>query len=104
MEETRYVTWDTHNEFAKRVEAENANQNDRIAKLEDAVHEISRLTASVEKMAVSMEYMATEQKKQGDRLDELEKKPAKHWEAVITGLIAAIVGALGTAIAAGIIH
>ena len=104
MEDTKYVTWDVHSEFTKRVEDENDRQNHRIQALEEAVHEISRLTASVEKMAVSMEYMATEQKKQGDRLDEIEKKPAKHWEAVVTGILAAIVGALGTAIASGIIH
>lgn len=102
--EEKFVTWDVHNEFEKRVVEENDRQNHRIAELEITVKEISRLTTSVEKMAVSMENMAVEQKKQGERLDEIEKKPAKHWEAVVTGIIAAIVGALGTAIAAGIIH
>ena len=39
-----------------------------------------------------------------EKLDEIEKRPTKHWEAVITGIIAAIVGALGAAIMSGIIH
>lgn len=100
----RYVTWDVHSEFEKRVTEENARQNQRLKELEAATKEITRLAISVEKMAGSMENMTAEQRKQGERLEEIEKKPARHWEAVITGILAAIVSALGTAIASGIIR
>ena len=102
--EQEYVTVAVHEEFARRIDDENQRQNLRIKALEDAMHEISRLTTSVEKMAVNMGYMAEEQKKQGDRLTAIEEKPAKRWDAVITGIIGAIVGALGAALASGIIH
>lgn len=104
MDTIEYITRQEHQEFARRMDSENQQLGSRISELEATVKEISRLTTSVEKMAVSMENMAVEQKKQGERLDKIEDKPAKHWEAVVTGIIAAIVGALGTAIATGIIH
>ena len=99
-----FLTRREHEEFALRISEENKRQDARIGELENTVKEIGRLTVSVEKMATSMENMAKEQAKQGAKLDEIEKRPAKHWEAVVTGIIAAIVGALGAAIMSGIIH
>lgn len=103
-ESTRYVTWEIHNEFEKRLDAENKRQDARIGELEATVKQISELVASVKVLAVNMENMTTEQKRTSERLSDLEKQPAKHWEAVVAGIIAAIVGALGTAIASGVIH
>lgn len=103
-EGNRFVTWAVHNEFARRIDEENLRQSTRITNLEESVREIGRLTISVEKMAVSLENMATEQKKQGERLTTIEQKPAKRWDAVVTGIVGAIVGALGAAIMSGIIH
>lgn len=102
--EQEYVSWDVHEEFSKRIEDENTRQNKRLEALEIAVKEMTRLTVAVEKMASSLENMAKEQERQGQRLEKLEEKPAKRWDAVITGVIGAIVGALGAALASGIIH
>jgi hypothetical protein len=102
--EQEYVLSAVHEEFARRIEDENDRQNKRLDALEVAVKEMTRLTVAVEKMAVSIEGMAAEQKRQGERLTAIEEKPAKRWDAVITGIIGAIVGALGAALASGIIH
>ena len=99
-----YLLKEVHSEFARRVDEENKRQNIRLAALERAVQEIGRLTVSIEKMAGSRGDMAEEQKKQGERLDEIEKKPAKRWDVVITGAISAIVGALMAAMLAGAFH
>lgn len=99
-----FLTRREHEEFSLRIAEENKRQDARIGELENTVKEIGRLTVSVEKMATSMENMTKEQAKLGAKLDEIEKRPAKHWEAVVTGIIAAIVGALGAAIMSGIIH
>ncbi len=101
--EEKFVTWDVHNEFEKRVVEENDRQNHRIAELEITVKEISRLTTSVEKMAVSMESMATEQKKQGERLDKIEDKPAQRWEQLVTAIITGIIGIVIGLVSAGIL-
>lgn len=101
---SEYVSIDVHNEFARRIEDENDRQNHRLEALEEAVREMTRLTVAVEKMAVSIEGMAAEQKRQGERLTAIEEKPVKRWDAIVTGIIGAIVGALGAALAAGVIH
>lgn len=99
-----YVTIEVHKEFEKRVEEENTRQNHRITELEGAVKQISELVTSVKVLAANMETMAKEQAKQGERLEEIEKKPAKRWDVVITGALSAIVGALMAAMMSGMIR
>lgn len=93
-----YILRQEHEEFARRQDAENERQNRRIQLLEDNVRQINALTVSVEKMAVNMENMLAEQKRQGDRLEELEKEPAEtHRQiklAVITSVAGTVVGAV----------
>ena len=96
--EMNYVSRQEHNEFARRIDEENTRQNRRIQLLEDNVRQINALTVSVEKMAVNMGNMLEEQKKQGTRLEDLEKEPAESYKhikmAIITSVISTIVGAL----------
>lgn len=99
--ETEFVTMAVHNEFARRIDEENDRQNIRLTALETGLKEVNKITVNVERLAVGMERMADEQAKQGKRLDEIEKKPAKRWDVVITGAISAIVGALMAAIMSG---
>lgn len=91
-----YITRVEHQEFAKRLEEENARQNHRLAKLEEAVTNINNLTVSVSKLAVSMEAMADEQKKTNERLTALEQEPGQNWSKffwiVLTALVGAAVG------------
>ena len=44
-----------HEEFARRIDAENERQNKRLSLLEDNVHQIGSLTASVEKLATNID-------------------------------------------------
>ncbi len=91
-----------HTEFARRQDAENERQNRRIALLEEEFRKLNSLTVAVEKMAVNMENMLAEQKRQGDRLEELEKEPAETNRqiklAVITSVIGTVAGAAVMAI------
>ncbi len=100
-----YITRQEHEEFLRRMEAEwkrrddeNKRQNSRIGVLEENVRQINALTVSVEKMAVNMENMLEEQKKQGERLEALEKEPAetsrKVRMAIVTAVISSVVGAV----------
>ncbi len=96
------VTRQEHEEFARRIDAENERQNRRIALLEENGQHINAMTVSIEKMAVNMENMIAEQKKQGERLEELEKVPAETNRqvkaAIITALTGGVIGAAVTAI------
>lgn len=97
MEES--ITRLEHEEFAKRIEAEDRRQNRRIEVLEENVRQIGALTISVEKMASSMETMAKELGTQGERLATLEQVPAKNWDTFKYGVI----GSAATVIAGGLI-
>ncbi len=60
--------------------------------LEHTVQQISDLTTSVEKLAVSMEGMLREQEKQGTRLETLEDRDGEMWRKIIGYAATAAVG------------
>ena len=90
------LTRNEHEEFAKRIDAENERQNNRIKLLEDNVKKITDLTVSVEKIAINMAIMVEELKKQGERLEKLETEPAEESKQIkktfITTIISTIIG------------
>ena len=90
MEE--YVTKAVHDEFAKRIDEENSRQNHRIQILETGQTQISELVASVKVLAVNIDTMSNELKRQGEKLSEVEGKPAKRWDTVIACIITVLVG------------
>lgn len=89
-----FVTKAVHDEFAKRIDEENDRQNHRISILETGQAQINELVSSVKVLAVNMETMSKELQKQGDRLTEIEGKPAKRWETVVACILTGIVGFL----------
>lgn len=97
-----YVTVEVHNEFEKRIDAENARQNRRLAELESTVKEIQRLSIAVEKMAVSMEAMTKELSEQGERLEKIETEPADKWKSFMWELFKYILVAALAVLAARI--
>lgn len=98
-----FVSIEVHNEFAKRIEAEDERQNKRLAKLEDAVGQMTELTVSVKELASNMANMAKEQGKIGERLEVIENKPSQNWDklmwtiagALIAGIIGYLVASMG---------
>ena len=56
------------------------------------VREISSLTASVAKLASSMESMLKEQERQGERLEALEGRDGEMWRKVTGYIITAVTG------------
>lgn len=106
-----YITRQEHEEFSRRIDAENTRQNRRIGVLEENVKQINALTISVEKMASNMEHMleAIERQgnlieKQNNRLDDIEREPAKDQKEIkmeiIKTIISALVGAVVVAVVA----
>ena len=86
------ITRAEHEEFRRRLEEENRRQDKRIELLEHTVQQISDLTTSVEKLAVSMEGMLREQEKQGKRLETLEDRDGAMWRKVVAYGATALVG------------
>lgn len=93
------ITRAEHEEFCRRMEAENKRladedkrQNHRIDELEDNVRQISSLAASTEKLAVNMENMLKVQEQQGERLERLESRDGEMWRKVTGYVITAVIG------------
>lgn len=76
----------------------NANQNRRLDNIEDELKEIRKLNMTVAEMAQTLKQMANELSRQGDRLEEIEKEPAKNWKNTVWLIIAGVLGAVLTMI------
>lgn len=78
----------------KSIEDNNEVIYQRLNKQEALIEDIQQLSASVAVLANNMKSMLEEQQLQNKRLEELEKKPAKRWDAVIDKIIMTVLGAL----------
>ena len=87
-----YISRAEHEEFRKRIEAEDHRQNRRIELLEESIEQQKTVTSSVEKLAINMENMLQEQKQQGERLEKLEGRDGEMWRSVVSYIITFIVG------------
>lgn len=86
------VTRREHDEFARRMDAEDKRQNQRINALEAEVGKATNLLVSVEKLAANMETMLKEMERQGQRLTVLEERDGKMWRKVCTYIITTVLG------------
>ena len=87
-----YLSVKVHDEFARRIEAEEARQNHRLNNLEDTIKQLTDLTVAVREMATSMSAMKDSLEAQGKRLEMIEKEPGENWKKVVWLVIAAVVG------------
>lgn len=90
-----YVTKEVHAEFAKRIEAEEARQNRRLAEIDDELKEVRKMGANIERLSISVETMAKELTKVVNTVEEIKEEPADKWQKavwiVVTALITAAV-------------
>ena len=87
-----YIRRQEHDEFARRMEDEHKRTSHRLSELEETVHQIGALPASVEKLALSVESMAKSQTKQEERLEELEGRDGQMWRKVSGYVVTAVIG------------
>ena len=76
----------------------------RMKDQEEQTKTIQELVISVKELALNMRTMMEEQKDQGARLEQLEQEPAKRWKDSTKAIFNAFLGALGTAVAGGLIY
>lgn len=93
MEQT-FVTEREFNISNQRIADENHRQNERINMLETNYTIVQQLAVQMERLATNMETMAKELTRQGTKLNELEMKPSKRWDLIVTSLITGVVGAI----------
>lgn len=78
----------------KAIEDDNEVIYQRLNKQAALVQDIQELSSSVAVLANNMKSMLDEQQRQNKRLEELEKKPIKRWDAVIDKIVMTVLGAL----------
>lgn len=81
-----------HEEFRRRIEAEDRRQNRRIELLENQVQQIGDIASSVEKLAISLQSMVKEQEQQGRRLEALESRDGEMWRKLVSHGITVVAG------------
>lgn len=96
MDDKDYITRFEVDERLKRVDDENNRQNHRIDKLEKIADQLADMAASIKAMVVTMQSMQKEQERQGERLDDIERKPADNWNQLVYTLIAMLATAAVT--------
>lgn len=97
----------TDEEIAVRLEGhehEIGSLKYRMKGQEEQTKTIQDLVVSVKELALNMRTMMEEQKDQGNRLEKLEQEPAKRWKDSTKAVFNAFLGALGTAVAGGLIY
>ena len=72
-----------HEEFARRIDAQEKRQDRRLELLEENVREIGALTVSVQKLAQSLQSMVKEQEQQGRRLQAVERRDGEKWRKLM---------------------
>ena len=93
MTEPSYVTQNEFNLATKRIDEENKRQNERLQSLETNYAIVNQLSVHMERLASNMEAMAKELARQGTKLDDLEMKPSKRWDLIVTSIITGLAGA-----------
>ena len=80
----------------KRIEEENNRQNKRLELLESNMQQIISLTATIERLNLSVNNILKEQSEISERLKKLENRDGDMWRTVIKYAITAIVGGVLT--------
>ena len=83
------ITRAEHEEVRRNMENEHKRLSKRIDSLESATKQIGSLVVLVERLAVSMESMAKEQKEQNEKL---EGRDGELWRKVTGYVITAVIG------------
>ena len=80
----------------KRLDAEDERENHRLNALEETVKHIHTLTASVEKLAVSIQNVVDELRRHSQRLETLEGREGEMWRKVIGYILMALASSVMT--------
>ncbi len=93
------------------VDARSKSNTHRLDELGEKVDVLTRLTTAVEVMAAEQKHQSetmaeikTDVTALGQKVDAIEKKPAKRWDGLVEKIFWGIVGVLAAAIGSGILY
>ena len=83
-----------HEKRLTEVEARSKSNSKRLDRLEKTTESINRLATSMEVMASKQEEVANQVGKLDKKMSDLEAKPGKRWEAIVEKAVGLLVAAL----------
>lgn len=93
------------------TDARSKSNTHRLDKIEEEFEALNKLATAMEVMAKKMEYQSETIKRIeadvdniGQKVDAIEKKPAKRWDGIVDKFVAGLVGAVAAALAAGLLY
>lgn len=92
--EGNFVERGVFDEFQKRLEDQRKRWDKRLDILENNVQQIHALTASIEKLTVSVQTMAQAQAEYGERLKAIEDRDGEMWRKIVGYVLTAGAGFL----------
>ncbi len=93
-----------HEKRLTEVEQRAKSNTHRLDKLEPIVEEIHNMSETLVEMTAEMKYTNRNVEEIKEKVDVMEQEPAKRWKDSTRALFNAFLGAIGTAIAGGLIY
>ena len=86
------------------VDARSKSNTHRLDEMDEKVDTLNRLATEQKHQTETMTEIKTDVTVLGQKVDAIEKKPAKRWDGMVEKVIYGIVGSLVTALGAGLIY
>lgn len=93
-----------HEKRLTEVEQRAKSNTHRLDKLEPIVEEIHNMSETLVEMTAEMKHTNRNVEEIKDKVDVLEQEPAKKWKDSTRALLNAFLGAIGAAVAGGLIY
>lgn len=93
-----------HENRLTKVEERSKSNTHRLDKLEPIVEEIHTMSETLVEMALEMKHTNRNVEEIKDKVDCMEQEPAKKWKDSQKAFFNAFLGAVGTAVAGGVIY
>lgn len=88
------VDKETIKELVRRLDAENERQNRRLQVIENNMEKLNALQVSISKIELNVETLLNGQKRQNERLGNLEGKDGNNWRKTVEYVLFAVLGAV----------
>lgn len=93
-----------HEKRLTEVEQRAKSNTHRLEKLEPIVEEIHNISATLAEMMAEMKHTKENVEEIKDKVESMEQEPGKRWKESTRAIFNAFLGAIGAAIAGGLIY
>lgn len=93
-----------HERRLTEVEQRAKSNTHRLQELEPVVKEIHNMSETLVEMTAEMKHTNRNVEEIKDKVENMEQEPARRWKESTKTLFSAFIGAIGTALASGLIY